>query len=52
MVDDLSHESLRVLLDTSPHLPTRKDSRVSDWAAAGNVEFAYTPTNSSWLNHI
>ncbi|UQA91573.1 hypothetical protein K9S39_06585 [Streptomyces halobius] len=23
-----------------------------DWAAANNVEFAYTPTNSSWLNRI
>jgi transposase len=22
------------------------------WAAANNVEFAYTPTNSSWLNRI
>lgn len=22
------------------------------WAAANNVEIAYTPANSSWLNHI
>ncbi|WRY80309.1 hypothetical protein OG388_03340 [Streptomyces clavifer] len=22
------------------------------WAAANNVEIAYTPTNSSWLNRI
>jgi hypothetical protein len=36
----------------SPRLTTRKDSRVSDWAAADNVEFAYTSTNSSWLNRI
>ncbi|WUV38093.1 hypothetical protein OG318_47710 [Streptomyces sp. NBC_01483] len=26
--------------------------RVGDWAAANNVEFAYTPTRSSWLNRI
>jgi transposase len=36
----------------SPHLSTRRDSRVGTWAAANNVEFAYTPTNSSWLNRI
>jgi transposase len=36
----------------SPHLSTRKDARVGTWAAASNVEFAYTPTNSSWLNRI
>jgi transposase len=36
----------------SPHLSTRKDARVGDWAQANNVEFAYTPTNSSWLNRI
>ncbi|WTI11787.1 transposase [Streptomyces sp. NBC_00820] len=36
----------------SPHLTTRKDARVGDWAAANNVEIAYTPTNSSWLNRI
>lgn len=35
-----------------PHLTTNKCSRVGDWAAANNVEFAYTPTNSSWLNRI
>jgi len=32
----------------SPHLTTRKDKRVGQWAAASNVEIAYTPTNSSW----
>jgi transposase len=36
----------------SPHLTTRQDRRVGDWAAASNVEIAYTPTNSSWLNRI
>jgi transposase len=36
----------------SPHLTTKKDTRVGDWAAANNVEIAYTPTNSSWLNRI
>lgn len=25
---------------------------VCDWAAPGNVEFAYTPTNRSWPNRI
>ena len=25
---------------------------MGDWAAASNVEIAYTPTNSSWLNRI
>ncbi|MEV8517640.1 IS630 family transposase [Dactylosporangium sp. NPDC051484] len=36
----------------SPHLSTRADTSVGDWAAANNVEIAYTPTNSSWLNRI
>jgi transposase len=36
----------------SPHLTTARDTRVGDWAAASNVEIAYTPTNSSWLNRI
>jgi transposase len=36
----------------SPHLSTAKDGRVGAWAAASNVEIAYTPTNSSWLNRI
>ncbi len=36
----------------SPHLTTAKDARVGAWAAASNVEFAYTPTSSSWLNRI
>ena len=36
----------------SPHLSTAKDRRVATWATASNVEIAYTPTNSSWLNRI
>jgi transposase len=36
----------------SPHLTTKKDKRVGQWALASNVEIAYTPTNSSWLNRI
>lgn len=36
----------------SPHLTTKKCQRVGAWAAANNVEIAYTPTNSSWLNRI
>ncbi|MEZ0071646.1 IS630 family transposase [Planotetraspora sp. GP83] len=36
----------------SPHLTTRKDKRVGQWAEANNVEIAYTPTNSSYLNRI
>jgi transposase len=36
----------------SPHLTTQRDARVGAWAAANNVEIAYTPTNSSWLNRI
>jgi len=36
----------------SPHLTTAKDRRVGAWASASNVEIAYTPTNSSWLNRV
>jgi transposase len=36
----------------SPHLTTKADKRVGEWAQANNVEIAYTPTNSSWLNRI
>ena len=42
-----------VVLDNfSPHLSTKKDQRVGDWAAANNVELADTLTYSSWLNRI
>ena len=36
----------------SPHLSTRTDSRVGQWAATNNVEIAYTPFYGSWLNRI
>jgi transposase len=36
----------------SPHLSARVDDRVGRWAEENNVEIAYTPTNSSWLNRI
>lgn len=44
---------IAIVLDNfSPHLSTKKDRRVDEWAAANNVELAYTPTYSSWLNRI
>jgi transposase len=44
---------IAIVLDNfTPHLSTRKDTRVGEWAAANNVELAYTPTYSSWLNRI
>ena len=36
----------------SPHLSTKIDQRVGQCAAANNVELAYTPTYTSWLNRI
>ncbi|EME67059.1 transposase [Rhodococcus ruber BKS 20-38] len=30
----------------------KKCRRVIEWAEANNVEIAYTPTNSSWLDRI
>jgi transposase len=36
----------------SPHLSTKRDGRVGDWAAANNVELAYVPTNAPYLNRI
>ncbi|MDA8263900.1 MAG: IS630 family transposase [Actinomycetota bacterium] len=41
-----------VLDNFSPHLSTKRDQRVGEWAAANNVELAYVPTNASWLNRI
>jgi hypothetical protein len=38
--------------DFSTHLTTTRDCRVGTWAAAANVEIAYTPTCSSWQNWI
>jgi transposase len=44
---------LGIVLDNfSPHLSTRDGPRVAEWAAANNVELAYTPTNASSLNRI
>lgn len=44
---------IAIVLDNfSPHLSTRKDQRVGEWAADNNVELAYVPTNASWLNRI
>ena len=48
-----SEVRIAIVMDNfSPHLSTRKDSRVGEWAAANNVELAYVPTNASWLNRI
>ena len=41
-----------VLDNFSPHLSTKTDARVGDWAAANNVELAYVPFYGSWLNRI
>jgi transposase len=44
---------IAIVLDNfSPHLSTKKDPRVGEWAEANNVELAYVPTNASWLNRI
>jgi transposase len=47
------HVRIAIVLDNfSPHLSTKTDSRVGDWAAANNVELAYVPFYGSWLNRI
>jgi transposase len=44
---------IAIVLDNfAPHRSTKTDERVGVWAAANNVELAYTPTYSSWLNRI
>ena len=44
---------IAIVMDNfGPHLSTKKDQRVGEWAAANNVELAYVPTNASWLNRI
>ena len=44
---------IAIVLDNfSPHLSTKTDSRVGDWAAANNVELASVPFYGSWLNRI
>jgi transposase len=47
------HVRIAIVLDNfSPHLSTKNDQRVAEWADANNIELAYTPTYSSWLNRI
>jgi transposase len=44
---------MAIVLDNfSPHLRTKTDSRVGEWAAANDVELAYVPFYGSWLNRI
>jgi transposase len=44
---------IAIVLDNfSPHLSTKKDPRVGEWATANNVELAYVPFYASWLNRI
>ena len=44
---------IAIVLDNfTPHLSTKTDPRVSEWAAATNVELAYVPFHGSWLNRI
>jgi transposase len=44
---------IAIVLDNfSPHLSTKRDTRVGDWADDNNVELAYVPFNASWLNRI
>jgi transposase len=47
------HVRLAIVLDNFvPHLSTKTDTRVGEWARANNVELAYTPHYASWLNRI
>ena len=44
---------IAIVLDNfSPHLTTKNDSRVGEWAEPNNVELAYVPFYASWLNRI
>jgi transposase len=44
---------IAIVLDNySPHLSTNRDDRIGVWAKANNIEFAYVPTDASWLNRI
>lgn len=61
MGDDISYEGLRTLLreegasfldNFSLHRSTKMDGRVSAWAAANKVEFAYAPFYASRPNRI
>ncbi len=45
-----AHIRIAIVCDNvSPHLTTKECQRVATWAAANNVEIAYTPTNGPWL---
>jgi transposase len=47
------HKRLAIILDNfSPHLTTKTDTRVGDYADAHNIELVYVPFNASWLNRI
>lgn len=47
------HKRLAIILDNfSPHLTTKTDNRVGDYAAAHNIELVYVPFNANWLNRI
>ena len=47
------HLRIAIVMDNFvPHLSTKNDTRVGDWAQANNVELAYTPHYASWLNRI
>lgn len=44
---------IAIVLDNfSPHLSTKTDSRVGNWAKENNVELAYVPFYGSWLNRV
>ena len=44
---------IAIVLDNfSPHLSTKTDRRIGQWAAANNAELAYVPFYGSWLNRI
>ena len=48
-----AHVRIAIVCDNfSPHLSTKTDPRVGDWAAANNVELAYVPFYGSFLNRI
>ena len=47
------HVRIAIVMDNFvPHLTTKTDTRVDEWAEANNVELAYTPHYASWLNRI
>ena len=47
------HVRIGIVLDNfSPHLSTKTDTRVGDFAAHNNIELAYVPFYASWLNRI